>query len=315
MSRCEDIDNTIWDDPDFEDLSPYATLLYLWSWTNPRCDMAGIYKVSHVKMTESKVPLEHIPDALAELERSRFVFYEDQVLWVRSRVKRLRSRSPQMAKAVAKDIRRVQPSHPLRRRFLDEYGADPWLRDALKETYGEGNGNLSETPIDKPDSDTLSTPSAEGPLKGKGQEPSGNGRVELPDSFPRELLPHLRSVFKVLRDLSVRHNAKAVNPLSLAQIVMARQRLPLVRAAYDFAAWADGQAQPRKDVLAGYRNWLEKTNELATVERLGEDGLPAGGTVIPLRQTPGSLLRGLDAIWSGDDDAPIDATVEEDDIA
>lgn len=286
MSRCEDISNTIWDDPDFEPLSAHAALLYIWSWTNPRCDMAGIYRVSLQRMTESKVPADAIVAALDELAAAGFAFYEDQVLWVRARVKRLRSRSPQMAKAVAKDLRRIPAAHPLRQRFLDEYADDPWLRTALTTGLGEGMGNLSEKPIGKGDSHRFPVGSTEPPGKGEVVVVSSSGKTELPKEFPGQLKPHLRTIYSVLRDLAVRHNAKAVVPLSLVSVVMARQHKPLVRGAYDFAAWCDGQAQQRKDVVAGYRNWLDKMDDLAGFEQLGDAGQPVAGA--PVRNAGGS---------------------------
>lgn len=105
-----------------------------------------------------------------------------------------------------------------------------------------------------------------------------------PDDFPEELLPHLRAVFRVLRGLAERHGAKAVSVPALAQVLMARPHKPLVRAAHDFAGWADGKAQRRKDVVAGYRNWLDRTDDLAAVEPLGDDGRPAAAlAAVPVK--------------------------------
>jgi hypothetical protein len=42
----EDFDNALWSDPEFLALTPEARMTYIWSWTNPRCGMAGIYKVA-----------------------------------------------------------------------------------------------------------------------------------------------------------------------------------------------------------------------------------------------------------------------------
>jgi hypothetical protein len=74
-----------------------------------------------------------------------------------------------------------------------------------------------------------------------------------------------------------------VSPLSLASVLMGRTRKPLVRSAYDFAAWADGQGRRRKDVVAGYRNWLDNTNDLAGIEPLDDNGSPGGAVVTPIR--------------------------------
>lgn len=104
---------------------------------------------------------------------------------------------------------------------------------------------------------------------------SGSARVApelVPDGFPDELRPHARAVLRVLRSVAEHHNAKAVSSAALAHVLMARPRHPLVRAAHDFAAWSM-TAPPRRDVVAGYRNWLDKCSELAGTERLpGEDG-------------------------------------------
>ena len=298
MSRREDIDNAIWTDPDFEALSPNATLLFLWSWTNLRCGMAGIYKVSERAMAESKVPADAIPAALEELSAAGFAFYEDSVLWVRSRVKHLRSRSPQMAKSIANDLEKVSERHPLRRRFLAEYGGCAWLRKDLARPSVEGMPNLSENPVGKPDSDTLPRPSREGPGQGDWQGPrsrTSTTEVELPDGFPRELEPHLAVVQRVLAGLAERHGGRAVSRLSLAAVIMARSHKPLVRAAYDCAAHWDGRPARVKDVVAAYRNWLDRTDDMAGFERLGENGLPSGvaggGNVVAMRQQDPVIAR------------------------
>lgn len=102
----------------------------------------------------------------------------------------------------------------------------------------------------------------------QGETEAQGASDSLPDLFPDELRPHLDAALSVLTDLAARHNAKPVTRLSLASTMMAppRRHKPLVRCAYDFAAWADSKAKPRKDVLAGYRNWLDGTDDLAAVE-------------------------------------------------
>jgi hypothetical protein len=372
VSRREDIDNAIWTDPDFEALSAEATLLYLWSWTNPRCGMAGIYKVSERAMTESKVMLEQVPAALDELAEAHFAFYEQQVLWVRSRVKHLRTQTPQIARSIAKDLAAISVEHPLRLMFLEVYGAVPWLSEQLEIIAPEngwdrgslvspraraavmerdgfrckkcrattnltidhilprsagGSGKVENLQVlcvscnskkgvsltvKRPSKDTQNTPintsdfdpqtnldrgsrvlgQGQGTGNGKGDGGSG-GKVELPADFPDELRPHLEAVFRILRALAERHNAKAVNPLSLASVLMARKHKPLVKAAYDFSAWSDGHKQPRKDVVAGYRNWLENTDDLASVERL--DGANVVAIVDRQAKEPGKYELAMQA--------------------
>jgi hypothetical protein len=233
MSRREDIDNAIWSDPDFEALSANATLLYLWSFTNLRCGMAGLYKTSMRTMTESKVPLQDLPDTLAELEATSFAFYEDSVLWVRTRVKHLRSRSPQMARAVANDVLKITSAHPLRARFLEEYGSDPWLRDTLEIPYAEGIGNLSENPVGKGDLDTLSGPSREGPGQrqgqGQGQEPSSTNEQRVFDAWLDSTGKTTRTMFDEKRRRVIRRALKSYPVVDLTDAVKGWRHSPYHR--------------------------------------------------------------------------------------
>jgi hypothetical protein len=182
MSRREDIDNGIWSDPDFEALSLEATSLYIWSWTNPRCGMAGLYKVSRRAMGESKVPDDQLDDTLAELAAAGFLYYQGGVLFVRSRVKHMRQKTEQIAKAIRSDLQKVSDSHPLKVQFLATYAHMPWLRRFLTEGQASVDGPPPDGPAPdavEPLNETLSSPNAEGraTLKGNGKGTgTGTGR-------------------------------------------------------------------------------------------------------------------------------------------
>lgn len=130
VSRREDISNTIWDDPDFADLTAQAKLVYLWSFTNPRCNMAGLYKVpvrhigGETGLTESRVE-----KALSELQARRFVYFDGSVLWVRARVKHIRTRSELMARSVVNTLEQFG-DHPFVEGFNAEYASPHWLDKA-----------------------------------------------------------------------------------------------------------------------------------------------------------------------------------------
>lgn len=94
-------------------------------------------------------------------------------------------------------------------------------------------------------------------------------RGPFPVVIPEELQPHLEKVTRVLEALAERKGAKAVNRDSVANVIAARPYKPLVRAAHDCAAWWDGQARSVRDVVAAYRNWLDRTDDLAATEPLG----------------------------------------------
>ena len=132
VSRNEDFDNALWADPDISELDPLAKLLYIWSWTNPHCGMAGLYKIGPRRMSfDTGIDADEIPRILTALAECRLAFYEAEVMWVRARVRRIRSRSPQMARSIAKDVEKLRPEHPLRIRFLAEYASMPWLEEQL----------------------------------------------------------------------------------------------------------------------------------------------------------------------------------------
>lgn len=173
MSRREDIDNSIWQDPDFLDLTADAKLLYLWGFTNPRCNMAGIYKVDTRPMSlDTGLTGTRTTRAFAELCSHEFWAYHRPWLWIRSRVAYLRSTGPLMAKSVAKDIAAIPADNILRIAFLDRYGrTGGWGEDgtALIDLLAP---LASESSLAEPNQETLSIPSSNGiqtvPGKGKG---------------------------------------------------------------------------------------------------------------------------------------------------
>ena len=95
-----------------------------------------------------------------------------------------------------------------------------------------------------------------------------HAQARVPVQIPEQLEPHLEKALEVLRALAERHNAKAVNRDSVANVIAARPRKPLVRGAYDCAAYWDAKPGRLKDVVSAYRNWLDRSDDLATVEPL-----------------------------------------------
>jgi hypothetical protein len=174
VSRREDIDSGIWSDPDFEALSLEATSLYLWSFTNPRCGMAGLYKVSRRAMGESKVPDDQLDDTLAELAAADFLYYQGGVMFVRTRVKHMRQKTEQIAKSIRSDLQKVADGHPLKQKFLGMYEGMPWLRRFLTPDEVSVNG----PPTDGPALDTVepSRQTLPSPSTGGRSTPKGNGK-------------------------------------------------------------------------------------------------------------------------------------------
>jgi hypothetical protein len=118
--------------------------------------------------------------------------------------------------------------------------------------------------------------------KGTGEAAREDSSSKLPEDFPEELRPHAIAVYRLLTQVAVQHNARAVKPLALGRVIMARDRKPLVKAAHDFAAWAADPPRPIRDVVASYRRWLDNERDLQTVERL--QGAPAPNGSSPAKR-------------------------------
>lgn len=171
--RNENVSNDIWDDEPFADLSAPAKLTYFWSFTNSACGMSGVYKVRlqqialHTALTRGAVE-----QALAELEAARMLFYRDGVVWVRARVRRLVTQTPQIAKSIARDIAALDPEHPLRVAFLRRYWDTKWpgeqlrakLGSAPEATVNRGSGDPQISPDSVGQSLTLTRGSGDPPL-------------------------------------------------------------------------------------------------------------------------------------------------------
>lgn len=179
MARREDIVNTIWDELDH--LSNDAVLLYVWSWTNPRCGMAGVYKVPQRRLLEGR--LEDPLPALSELVRDGKLRYEDGVLWNVARVKRLSHISEQIAKSIAKDLAEIDPSNPVYLEFVERYGSHPKLEGHLRVTRGssEGRENPIAEPIRRGSPEGHPTLPGRGRGSGSGEGPSSSSSSEFDD--------------------------------------------------------------------------------------------------------------------------------------
>jgi hypothetical protein len=198
MSRVNDVHAGIWGEDDFLDLTAPGKLLYLWSFTNPRCGMSGVYTVSRRVMSfDTGMHGDHLARALGELERGRFVIYADGVLFVRTRVKHLRTKSRQIAKSIASDVRRLTTGHPVREAFMAEYGSDEeWgggqlfacLHGASPEPPQEPHPNLTEPHRGSMDVGRGTGQVVEGEITNAGR--AGRSSKSEPDGFTDWLAYH-----------------------------------------------------------------------------------------------------------------------------
>jgi hypothetical protein len=178
MGRREDFDNALWSDPEFLALAPEARMTYIWSWTNPRCGMAGIYKVAPAQAAlETGYPADVVTAAFGDLGASGFAFYEAHVVFVRTRCRRLRTKSQQIAKSVRNDLMAISDDHPLKAQFLSLYADQTWLAPYIGEGRASVNGDSGEVQGSATARASLSltegSPEARSTLPGNG---NGNGK-------------------------------------------------------------------------------------------------------------------------------------------
>jgi hypothetical protein len=115
------------------------------------------------------------------------------------------------------------------------------------------------------------------PPKKKSARATSADRNKVPDDFPDGLRPHARIVLKLLREVAADHNARDVSALALSRTMMRQPRKGFVKEAYSLASWAVDPPRPIKDVLGTYRTWLDKSVDLADIERLDGTGHPVNG--------------------------------------
>lgn len=187
MASVADIQVAIWADPEFEALPNDAALLYLWSFSNPLINPAGLYRVSRSKLLDGRLTGAKLDAALEALADGRFVFYStDAYLWVRSHARNFRSPGEKTIKSIEQTLRKVG-HHPLVVAFIDEYRTRPSTKlhgltarlDVLAE---EGLAEPLEGPSKGLDI-SLSRAKSEGPsrplVRGLGQGPGPGQGLEV----------------------------------------------------------------------------------------------------------------------------------------
>lgn len=150
MAGTADIQTAIW--ADLDGLSDDAALLYIWSFSNPASNVAGLYKVARRQLVEGRLTPARLDAALQELADARFLYYVDGVLWIRTHVKHYRSRTEQAAKSIVTSLRRLA-GHPLAAALYTEYRDLPsfaYLTDRLQELADEGLMSRTEASAEAP---------------------------------------------------------------------------------------------------------------------------------------------------------------------
>jgi hypothetical protein len=268
VARGVFVETSIWEE--LEHLSPEAALFYLWSFTNSRCNMSGLYVVSERSMLESKVPARKLPKVLEELEEHQMTFYRRPYLWVKARVKRLHSKTPNYAKSIANDVKELDPDHPLRVAFLRRYSNYGFLTGVLDDLALESQ-NTDAPPIET--GDPLEGPNANASVNASRRTAAQKEQVAdaPPVDLAPDLLERLPAVKAVLdRIVEVRGATSPPTLLSLGRVLASMPLRDHVAEAEKLEHWlchGEGKKQQNRDPVARYRRWLERAPEVVAPSR------------------------------------------------
>lgn len=283
MARREDIVNTIWDD--LEHLSDDAFMLYVWSWTNPKCGMAGIYRIARHKMVEGRFDEDRLSAALAECEADGLLRYEDGVLWNVARVKRLSGISKNYAKSIVRDVREVE-GNPLVAGFMARYGDHEKLVEEFAE-QGLSKGSPTLGTHDRPmakgsDEDGSTKPNSQPLPMGSGTH-HGHGYGQGPgSSLPLTAEPELPTVYRyvvaAMERVSFARGVASASVAALAQVCQDFSARDLEQEVDEFAHyWTEGPGTklPLSDVAWAWRKWLGRGGRKPSAARPGGRGTVA----------------------------------------
>ena len=96
-----------WTDPFVRKLTAEAEYLYIYLWTNQRCNQAGLYQITpDVIAFETKLPVEKIPDLLKLLEPKVKWYPEQDLIWVKNFIKH-QYKSPKFLIAAASRLKDI----------------------------------------------------------------------------------------------------------------------------------------------------------------------------------------------------------------
>lgn len=135
MAIYRQIHTHIWDDPNFETLSPHAKLVFIYGFSNRHRNEAGLYTLTIRKLAfETSLSIEEAEVAVKEIEARGMWRYDwdNQVLWVKNALKYQTVTEKNLA-AIKKDIATI--NSPLVAEFEEHY------KDLLSPTEGPPKGD------------------------------------------------------------------------------------------------------------------------------------------------------------------------------
>ncbi len=106
-----------WADSFVETLPAEGKLLYIYLWTNPQCNQAGLYEITLDRIAyETKLPIDSLPSLLKALEPKVKWYSENNIVWIKNFLKR-QAKSPKFLVAASKAMNSIRIPDELRADF------------------------------------------------------------------------------------------------------------------------------------------------------------------------------------------------------
>lgn len=262
MAKTADVQQAIWSDPWFLDLSPEGKLLYFWSITTAHGNLAGLFTVGRQMIQfETGLSPARFEKAVRDCNPKLYYRADSGVMWVVGRAKNVRSKTTQIAKSIARTVEEC-PEKDFQQAFLAKYGSEKWLLDAFSDSAlevdnSEPHLNLNEVPS------ISRSPSIKevGGSGGKKIDPEA-----LPSDFDPSLIPVVDACLPILRRVAEAKGAKPVHRLPLAKAIAAMPDRNHVLSAGELEHWClhgRGESRTQKDIVATFRNFLKNADPVA----------------------------------------------------
>lgn len=266
MANTADLQQSVWTDPWFLNLTTDAKCLYLWAVTTPHGNLAGVFTVAApIIQLETGLTPARFDVALTALEGKLDYFPESGALWVRGKAKHTRSKTTQIARSIGKAVAAC-PERAIQVAFITKYGESAWLKSdlqdlALEQGNVEPQPNLGEVLGSRSRSRSLK----EVPTKSTAKNPVED-RDQLPEGFPANLIPSVDATLPILQRVAKAKKARAVDRLPLARTIAALPDRDHPMVAGELEHWSlygRGERKTVRDVVAMFRNFLKNADRMA----------------------------------------------------
>jgi hypothetical protein len=148
-----DFETECWDDPFFQSLTPLGRYLFIYLWTNPHKNIAGLYTITMETIShETRLSSKQINSLFPEMFPKVKYDPVKSVCWVVKHVRRQFLRTGIISEQIKKGIRKVALKlryHPFLGEFIDQYPEifDPQEKETL---YRPSVDPTIGTPLDLP---------------------------------------------------------------------------------------------------------------------------------------------------------------------